>query len=52
MTSAVGAFVLGILGSTYSRLFKGTAFTATITGVVFLVPVSFSLPTSVSVFLS
>lgn len=38
VTSAVGAFVLGILGNTYSRVFNGTAFTVMITGVTFLVP--------------
>ncbi|EJD52742.1 DUF1212-domain-containing protein [Auricularia subglabra TFB-10046 SS5] len=38
VTSAVGAFVLGILGNTYSRCFNGTAFTVMITGVTFLVP--------------
>ncbi|KZW00283.1 DUF1212-domain-containing protein [Exidia glandulosa HHB12029] len=40
VTSAVGAFVLGLLGNTYSRIFRGTAFTSMITGVTFLVPSS------------
>lgn len=39
-TSAAGAFVVGILGNLYSRLGGGTAFTAMLTGVLFLVPVS------------
>ncbi|KAH7108310.1 DUF1212-domain-containing protein [Auriculariales sp. MPI-PUGE-AT-0066] len=40
VTSFIGAFVLGILGNLYSRMFQGTAFTSMITGVVFLVPSS------------
>ncbi|KAJ7630769.1 hypothetical protein FB45DRAFT_979018 [Roridomyces roridus] len=38
IVSATGAFVIGCLGNTYSRLMRGTAFTAMVTGVVFLVP--------------
>ncbi|KAJ6544732.1 hypothetical protein B0H10DRAFT_1350210 [Mycena sp. CBHHK59/15] len=36
--SAAGAFVIGCLGNGYSRLFRGTAFTSMVTGVLFLVP--------------
>ncbi|KAJ7293412.1 hypothetical protein C8J57DRAFT_1043297 [Mycena rebaudengoi] len=36
--SATGAFVIGCLGNGYSRLLRGTAFTAMVTGVLFLVP--------------
>ncbi|KAI0323059.1 hypothetical protein OF83DRAFT_1048114 [Amylostereum chailletii] len=38
ITSAIGAFVVGILGNVYSRKFSGTAFTSMVTGVLFLVP--------------
>ena len=38
--SAVGAFVISLLGNVYSRVFGGTAFTSMVTGVMFLVPVS------------
>lgn len=38
--SAVGAFVIGLLGNIYSRVVRGTAFTSMVTGVLFLVPVS------------
>ncbi|POW01748.1 hypothetical protein PSHT_12386 [Puccinia striiformis] len=38
VVSFLGAFVIGLLGNMYSRLFKGTAFTSTVTGVLFLVP--------------
>ncbi|KZT12765.1 DUF1212-domain-containing protein [Laetiporus sulphureus 93-53] len=38
VVSAIGAFVVGILGNIYSRRFGGTAFTAMVTGVLFLVP--------------
>lgn len=36
--SACGALVIGILGNVYSRVMRGTAFTAMVTGVLFLVP--------------
>ncbi|KNZ55474.1 uncharacterized protein VP01_2668g1 [Puccinia sorghi] len=38
VVSFLGAFVIGLLGNMYSRLFKGTAFTSMVTGVLFLVP--------------
>ncbi|KAI0322516.1 DUF1212-domain-containing protein [Amylostereum chailletii] len=38
VVSAIGAFVVGILGNVYSRKFSGTAFTSMVTGVLFLVP--------------
>ncbi|KAH7105426.1 hypothetical protein BKA62DRAFT_812904 [Auriculariales sp. MPI-PUGE-AT-0066] len=38
IVSAIGAFVVGVLGNLYSRAFKGTAFTAMVTGILFLVP--------------
>ncbi|KAK4686118.1 hypothetical protein P7C73_g4009, partial [Tremellales sp. Uapishka_1] len=38
VVSAIGAFVVGVLGNVYSRLFGGTAFTSMVTGVLFLVP--------------
>lgn len=38
--SFTGAFAVGILGNFYSRKMGGTAFTAMVTGVLFLVPVS------------
>ncbi|PCH41220.1 DUF1212-domain-containing protein [Wolfiporia cocos MD-104 SS10] len=38
VVSAIGAFAVGILGNIYSRRFGGTAFTAMVTGVLFLVP--------------
>ncbi|EJD53485.1 hypothetical protein AURDEDRAFT_53220 [Auricularia subglabra TFB-10046 SS5] len=38
VVSAIGAFVVGVLGNLYSRVFRGTAFTAMVTGVLFLVP--------------
>ncbi len=41
IVSAAGAFVIGLLGNAYSRIIGGTAFTSMVTGVVFLVPVSF-----------
>jgi uncharacterized membrane protein YjjB (DUF3815 family) len=46
VVSAIGAFVIGILGNIYSRVFGGTAFTSMVTGVLFLVPVSF-LPSAI-----
>ena len=39
IVSAVGAFVIGVLGNIYSRKMGGTAFTSMVTGVLFLVPV-------------
>ncbi|KAF8489254.1 hypothetical protein F5888DRAFT_1747292 [Russula emetica] len=38
VVSAIGAFAVGLLGNVYSRRFGGTAFTAMVTGVLFLVP--------------
>ncbi|KAG9097922.1 hypothetical protein FRC06_007011, partial [Ceratobasidium sp. 370] len=38
VVSAIGAFVTGILGNAYARIFRGTAFTAMVTAVSFLVP--------------
>ncbi|THH02795.1 hypothetical protein EW026_g111 [Hermanssonia centrifuga] len=38
IVSAIGAFVVGILGNFYSRKMGGTAFTVMVTGVLFLVP--------------
>ncbi|KAJ7102101.1 hypothetical protein B0H15DRAFT_768868 [Mycena belliarum] len=38
IVSASGAFIIGCLGNAYSRLMRGTAFTAMVTGVLFLVP--------------
>jgi len=38
IVSAIGAFAVGILGNVYSRKMGGTAFTAMVTGVLFLVP--------------
>jgi len=40
VVSAIGAFVTGILGNAYARIFRGTAYTAMVTAVGFLVPVS------------
>lgn len=42
VVSAIGAFVVGVLGNLYSRRAGGTAFTSMVTGVLFLVPVSLS----------
>jgi len=42
VVSAIGAFVVGLLGNIYSRKFSGTAFTSMVTGVLYLVPVSIS----------
>jgi len=39
VVSAIGAFVVGVLGNVYSRKMGGTAFTSMVTGVLFLVPV-------------
>ncbi|KAJ3869565.1 hypothetical protein EV359DRAFT_76541 [Lentinula novae-zelandiae] len=38
IVSAVGAFVIGLLGNLYSRVIGGTAFTSMVTGVLYLVP--------------
>lgn len=38
IVSAIGAFVVGVLGNWYSRTMGGTAFTSMVTGVLFLVP--------------
>ncbi|KAJ3722927.1 hypothetical protein C8R42DRAFT_702187 [Lentinula raphanica] len=38
IVSAVGAFVIGLLGNLYSRIIGGTAFTSMVTGVLYLVP--------------
>lgn len=38
VVSAIGAFVVGILGNAYSRIFRGTAFQCMVIGVLFLVP--------------
>jgi hypothetical protein len=44
VVSAIGAFVVGLLGNVYSRKFSGTAFTSMVTGVLFLVPVCYAPP--------
>ncbi|KAI0921250.1 hypothetical protein AcW2_006282 [Taiwanofungus camphoratus] len=38
IVSSIGAFAVGLLGNLYSRRMGGTAFTAMVTGVLFLVP--------------
>ncbi|KAL4241818.1 ThrE exporter family protein [Abortiporus biennis] len=38
IVSAFGALVIGLCGNIYSRIVRGTAFTAMVTGVLFLVP--------------
>ncbi|OCF62312.1 hypothetical protein L486_01980 [Kwoniella mangroviensis CBS 10435] len=38
VVSALGAFVIGVMGNIYSRVFGGTAFTSMVPGVLFLVP--------------
>ncbi|TCD64324.1 hypothetical protein EIP91_004234 [Steccherinum ochraceum] len=38
IVSAIGAFVVGLMGNIYSRKAGGTAFTVMVTGVLFLVP--------------
>lgn len=40
IVSFIGAFVVGILGNLYSRVFRGTGFVVMVPGVLFLVPVS------------
>ena len=42
VVSAIGAFVIGLMGNLYSRKMGGTAFTSMVTGVLFLVPVRFT----------
>lgn len=37
-STTAGALTVGILGNTYSRVFRGSAFTSMLTGVTFLVP--------------
>ena len=39
LPSLIGAFTVGFLGNIYSRLFHSSAFTATVSGVMILVPV-------------
>jgi len=39
LAPAAGALVIGLLGNIYSRWSRGAAFTSTVTGVLFLVPV-------------
>ena len=43
VVSAIGAFTVGLLGNVYSRKMGGTAFTSMVTGVLFLVPVCFTI---------
>lgn len=43
IVSAIGAFTVGLLGNIYSRKMGGTAFTSMVTGVLFLVPVSYDV---------
>jgi uncharacterized membrane protein YjjB (DUF3815 family) len=40
VVTTVGAFVVGVLSNLYSRLFKGSRFSVSVTGFIFLVPVS------------
>lgn len=44
--SLVGSFLVGTLGNGYSRRFGGTAFTAMLTGILLLVPVSWHRTTA------
>lgn len=44
IVSAIGAFTVGVLGTIYGRTKRGTPFTAMITGILFLVPVSLPFP--------
>lgn len=39
IVAGIGALVVGLLGNIYSRVLHGTAFTAMVTGILFLVPV-------------
>jgi uncharacterized membrane protein YjjB (DUF3815 family) len=43
LVSAAGALTIGLLGNLYSRIIRGTAYTAMVTGVLFLVPVGLHL---------
>ncbi|KDN52600.1 DUF1212-domain-containing protein [Tilletiaria anomala UBC 951] len=43
VVSAIGSFIIGILGNAYSRIFRGTAFTAMAVAVLFLVPSGMSM---------
>ena len=47
VVSAIGAFVVGLLGNIYSRLCGGTAFQVMSVGVSFLIPVSLNVSLSV-----
>ncbi|KEP55710.1 putative pheromone-regulated membrane protein [Rhizoctonia solani 123E] len=38
VVSAIGAFVVGVLGNLYSRIFRGTAFVVMVNGIGFLIP--------------
>jgi len=38
IVTTVGAFVVGLCGNIYSRIFRGSGFTVSVTGVLFLVP--------------
>ncbi|CUA70362.1 Pheromone-regulated membrane protein 10 [Yarrowia lipolytica CLIB122] [Rhizoctonia solani] len=38
VVSAIGAFVVGVLGNLYSRVFRGTAFVVMVNGIGFLIP--------------
>ncbi|CAE6461475.1 unnamed protein product [Rhizoctonia solani] len=48
VVSAIGAFVTGILGNAYARIFRGTAYTAMVTAVGFLVPLQLDAPSDFS----
>lgn len=38
VVSAIGAFVVGVMGNLYSRVFRGTAFVVMVNGIGFLIP--------------
>ncbi|WVO12578.1 hypothetical protein L204_100182 [Cryptococcus depauperatus] len=38
MTSAIGSFVVGVLGNTYGRFSNGSSFPVTVTGILFQLP--------------
>lgn len=40
IVTCIGAFIIGMCGSAYSRIFRGSGLTVSVTGVLFLVPVS------------
>lgn len=44
IVAGIGALTVGLFGNIYSRVLHGTAFTAMVTGILFLVPVSASSP--------